>query len=99
MRSSHARVWLKLVSLAFTVGLTVLGTRSCGASGASNSVVDPANLLKNGLAGVCADQQAVNSASGAQPGQVQITVPSQYAQAGQLVGLGQAVNCPPPTAP
>jgi hypothetical protein len=54
---------LKVVTLLVLLVCTVVGARSCNSSG-SGSVLNPRNVLGNGLSGVCANQQAVVSASG-----------------------------------
>lgn len=59
----RARLMLKVVTLLVLLVCTVFGARSCNASG-SGSVLNPRNVLGNGLSGVCANQQAVDSSSG-----------------------------------
>ena len=59
----RARLIMKLMGIIVTLVLTVITARSCSGSSAS-SLLDPANLAKNGVVGLCANQQAVNEASG-----------------------------------
>lgn len=54
---------LKVVTLLVLLVCTVIGARSCNSSG-PGSVLNPSNVVGNGLAGVCANQQAVDSAGG-----------------------------------
>ena len=63
---------LKLMGIVVMLALTVVGARSCdGSSSSANSPLDPANLARNGIAGVCAEQAAVaadGSAAGSSGG-------------------------------
>jgi hypothetical protein len=54
---------MKLISMMVLLVLTVLGARSCSGS-TSSSPDNPDVLLRNGIAGVCANGQAVADASG-----------------------------------
>lgn len=54
---------LKAVTLLVLLVCTVVGARACNSSG-SGSELNPGNVIGNGLSGVCANQQAVDSASG-----------------------------------
>lgn len=54
---------LKLITLMVVLVLTVVGARSCSSSGPS-SPLNPVNVARNGLQGLCANQQAVADASG-----------------------------------
>jgi hypothetical protein len=58
-----ARLVLKVVTLLVLVVCTAIGARSCGSSG-SRSDLNPSNVVGNGLAGVCANQQAVDASGG-----------------------------------
>lgn len=59
----RARLLLKVVTLLVLLVCTVVGARSCNSSD-SGSVLNPRNVVGNGLSGVCANQQAVDSSSG-----------------------------------
>ena len=59
----RARLVLKLVTLLVLLVLTVMGARSCDSSG-SGSDLNPSKVVGNGLAGLCANQSAVDSANG-----------------------------------
>ena len=59
----RARLVLKLMSLLVLLVLTVMGARSCNSSG-SASDLNPSKVVGNGLAGLCANQSAVDSADG-----------------------------------
>ena len=91
---------MKVVTLLVLLVCTVIGARSCNSSG-SGSVLNPSNVVGNGLAGVCANQQAVDSATGeAAPNTV--VSPSAQSQLNAALGLvGQrspaALACPTPT--
>jgi hypothetical protein len=60
----RARLVLKLLGIVVMLILTVLGAHSCSGSDSSNSPVNPANLLRNGITGLCANQQATQDAMG-----------------------------------
>ena len=55
---------MKLMSLTVMLVITVMSAHSCNGSGSKSSPLNPANLLDNGLGGLCANQQAVASAAG-----------------------------------
>lgn len=57
------RLMLKVVMLLVLLVCTVVGARSCDSSG-SGSVLNPRNVLGNGLSGACANERAVDSSSG-----------------------------------
>ena len=54
---------LKLVSLLVLLVLTVMGARACNSSG-SGGDLNPSKVVGNGLAGLCANQSAVDAAGG-----------------------------------
>lgn len=60
----RARLMLKVVSLLVLGVLTLLTARSCSGGPASQSPLDPTNVARNGIAGLCANQQAASEASG-----------------------------------
>jgi hypothetical protein len=59
----RARLTMKLMGIIVMLVLTVMTARSCSGSSAS-SPLDPTNLANNGIAGLCANQQAEEQASG-----------------------------------
>ena len=80
---------MKVVTLFVLLIGTVVGARSCNSSSPS-SPFNPGNVARNGLAGVCANQQAVDAAGGASPGGG-IAIPQSVQQ--ELGGLaGSAVS-------
>jgi hypothetical protein len=59
----RARLMMKLMGIIVLLILSVMGMRSCSNSSPS-SPLNPTNVLQNGVAGVCAQQQAEAEASG-----------------------------------
>ncbi|MDQ1428303.1 MAG: hypothetical protein QOK39_1779 [Acidimicrobiaceae bacterium] len=55
---------LSVISLAVVMVLTVMGAHACSASSPSSNL-NPLNVARNGLAGLCANQQATAAAGGA----------------------------------
>jgi hypothetical protein len=92
---------LKVVTLMVLLVCTVLGARSCNSS-SSGSDLNPSKVVGNGLAGLCANQNAVDSA-GDQPTAGTVLSPSAEGQLNSALGLvGQrgtagALSCPAPT--
>jgi hypothetical protein len=60
----RARLMLKLVSVVVMLVVTVMGARSCSTGSGRSSPLDPANVARNGIAGLCANQQAAAAAAG-----------------------------------
>jgi hypothetical protein len=60
----RARLLMKLMGVVVMLVLTVMGARSCSGSDSSSSPLNPANLLHNGITGLCANQQATQDAMG-----------------------------------
>lgn len=70
--------------------LSVLTARSCNAS-SPTSPLNPGNVARNGLTGVCANQQAVDDAGGGSTGG-QAAIPQSVQQ--ELSGLvGTSLSC------
>lgn len=89
----RARLMMKLVSLSVLLVMTVLTARSCGGSSHS-SPLDPTNLARNGLSGLCANQEAVQAASGATSGGATLQLPGNDAALAKVAGLsGTSFNC------
>lgn len=61
VRCVRASLVMSLISVVVMLILTVLGARACTASSAT-SPNNPLNVARNGLAGLCANQQATASA-------------------------------------
>ena len=59
----RARLTLKVITLLVLLVCTVVGARSCSTAGPS-SPFNPGNVARNGLSGLCANQQAVDAAGG-----------------------------------
>ncbi len=66
---------MTLLSVVVLMVLTVLGARACTAS-SPTSPLSPLNVARNGLAGLCANQQAAAAAGGADPAGTSDTVVS-----------------------
>lgn len=75
---------MKVVTLFVLLILTVVGARSCSSSSPS-SPFNPGNVARNGLDGVCANQQAVDAAGGGAPPGGVIAIPQAVRQ--ELGGL------------
>jgi hypothetical protein len=98
------RLVTKLVSLAVLLVLSVVLARSCGPFSPS-SPLDPLQLTHSGIAGVCADEQAVNAADGGGSAPLTVASPGLLAQLqasdpGGLAAIRQAggsLTCPPTT--
>ena len=105
MSAMRARLMMKVMGLIVLLVLTVVGAHSCSAS-SPTSPENPANLVQNGLAGVCANQQATNEAlgndqspatavSGSELSQLQASNPAGVQQLQQLTGGN--LSCPTTT--
>jgi len=76
---------VKVVTLFVLLICTVIGARSCNSS-SPRSDLNPSNVVGNGLAGVCANQGAVDSAGG-EPDSGTVVSPSQQNQLNSALGL------------
>ncbi len=83
---------MKLMGIVLMLVLTVVGSRSCSSSPAS-SPMNPATLAKNGLSGLCANEQAEAQASGDTSAQTLVIPQSQD----NLGNLGQTLGLAPGT--
>lgn len=88
----RARLMMKLMGMILMLVLTIISARSCSSSPAS-SPMNPATLAKNGLSGLCADQQAEAQASGDTSAQTLVIPQSQD----QLGTVGQTLGLAPGT--
>lgn len=100
---------MKLMGIIVMLVMTVVTARSCSGGSSGNSPLDPTNLARNGIAGVCADQQAVaddgDGSGGSTAGGTAVS-PSQLSQLsasnpGGVQALSQALggnfSCPTTT--
>jgi hypothetical protein len=96
---------MKLMGIVVMLILSVMTTRSCSPSSPS-SPLNPVNLANNGMAGLCANQQAEADASGDNQSPVTVVSPSEATQLqtsnpGGMQALAQAmggnVSCPTTT--
>jgi hypothetical protein len=92
----RARLMMKLMGIIVLLILSVMGMRSCSNSSPS-SPLNPTNVLQNGVAGVCAEQQAEADASGqaSAPNTVDSASAIAQVEAGNPVGgkaLAQALG-------
>jgi hypothetical protein len=85
----RARLMMKLMGIVVMLVLTVITAHSCSAS-SPGSPLNPATLTRNGVDGLCADQQASAAADGDTAPQ---TLPSPGM--GNLGGLAQAAGLAP----
>src|SRR5689334_8882844 len=91
-----------LVALAVSCVLSVMTMRSCQSTPAT-SPANPDNLARQGVAGLCANQQAVNAASGSDDSVPPVTLPPGLADSlgktdpAVAAVLAQAMTCPPET--
>lgn len=100
------RLTMKLISLVIMLVITILGARAL--SGGSSSSIHPTNVVRNGLAGLCADQRATAAAAGnggndnkvpASPAsqsaiaQIKATNPAGYGAIKSVLG-NKKVSCP-----
>lgn len=99
----RARLTMKIVSALVMLVLTVMTARSCSGGPSKSSPLDPANLLTNGVSSLCANQQAMAAASGADatgsPQSLQLPAgQAGLAGAAQAAGLSAAsLACPTTT--
>ncbi|MBV9661564.1 MAG: hypothetical protein JO337_10445 [Acidimicrobiales bacterium] len=98
----RARLMMKVMSLLVMVVLTVISARSCSGGSDHSSPLDPTNVARNGIAGLCANQQATATASGDGAGSQGLDL--SQAAAGNPAGLnalsqalGGQVSCPTTT--
>ena len=97
-----------LVGVVVVLILTVLGARACRASSATSDL-SPLNVARNGLAGLCANAQAVAADGGGDPAGTSQTILSpamlQQLQQSDPSGLkaleqaaGGTLSCPTTTS-
>ncbi|MHB1536466.1 MAG: hypothetical protein ACYC1D_18025 [Acidimicrobiales bacterium] len=83
---------LQLISVVVLMVLTVLGVRAWASS---SSVLNPSNVARNGLAGICANEQAVAAAGGSAAGG---SAAGGSAAGGSAAGVGGPATGTPGTA-
>lgn len=88
----RARLMMKVMGLIMMLVLTVITAHSCQSSPAS-SPLNPSTFGSNGLAGVCADQEAAAQADGDDSPQT-VVVPS---EAGSLSKMAASAGLNPGT--
>ena len=99
----RARLMMKLMGVIVMLGLTVFTARSCTSS-APGSALNPSTVEQNGLATLCAQQEANAQASGDTSPQT-LVIPAGVgnlpSSAGGLGGLapGSSYACPTTTLP
>ncbi|HEX6394905.1 MAG TPA: hypothetical protein VFZ97_15835 [Acidimicrobiales bacterium] len=81
----RARLMLKVVTVLVLLICTVIGARSCNSS-SPGSNLNPSKVVGNGIAGVCANQAAVDS-SGGQADSSEVVSPSAQNQLDSALGL------------
>ena len=90
------------MALAMSCVLGVMTMRSCQSTPAT-SPANADNLARQGVAGVCANQQAVNAASGSDDSVPAVTIPPGLADSlskadpAAAAVLAQATTCPTET--
>ena len=105
----RTRLGASIAGLITLVILSALGMRSCNST-ATPAIIQPSNVARTGVSGLCANQQAVAAANGgtadtsgqpllsdAQAAQLKATDPAGYAALSQA--SGGSPKCPPPTNP
>jgi hypothetical protein len=103
----RSRLLLNLIAVIVLLILTVMGFRACSTT-AVNSELNPINVARNGLTGLCANAAAAAAAGGADPNAAPGTVVSpdeqkqlQASDPGGLAALQQAaggsLSCPTAT--
>ena len=106
----RARLVWKLISVVVLLVLSVMAARTLTSSSTSSSPLNPLQVSRNGIAGVCAEQRAIAQASGRPAGTgapVTAVSPALLAQLqasnpGGLAALkkaGGSLACPPATTP
>lgn len=95
----RARLMMKLMGIVMMLVLTIVSAHSCGSS-SSSSTLNPSTVLRNGVSGLCANQQATAAAAGsdATPELQMPTGNSQLASMAKAAGLSPgSLSCPTTT--
>lgn len=87
----RARLILKLMGIIMTLVLTVVAAHSCSASSSSGSLLNPANVERYGLNGLCANQEAVAAAAGSDSPQ-SLAIPASAGALGGVAGSGTVLR-------
>ena len=94
----RARLMMKLVSLAVLLVLTIVTAHSFSGGPSSSSPVNPANLVRNGLDGLCANQEATQAAAGMTSSGATLPLPSNDSPLARITGVnGTTFTCPTST--
>ena len=89
----RARLTIKLMGLVVMLVLTVVTARSCNRSPAS-SPLNPNTVLRNGVAGLCANQEATAAAGGGDGAASTLAVPAADVGMAAAAGLSTgALSC------
>ena len=101
MSAMRARLTMKLVSVTVMLVLTIITARSCSGGSGSSSPLAPSNLTHNGVASLCANQEATAAASGDTSASSALTLPSGGdAALAQIAGISsQSLSCTTTTLP
>jgi hypothetical protein len=101
MSAMRARLTMKLVSVTVMLVLSIVTARSCSGGSGSSSPLSPSNLTRNGVAGLCANQQAAAAASGSESSSTALTLPSgDQGELAQMAGISaQSLDCTTTTLP
>ena len=84
----RARLMMKLITLVVMLVLTVVSARSCSGGSDPTSNLNPNNVARNGVAALCANQQATADAAGVGSSPQSLAVPANdRVGAGELAGL------------
>lgn len=84
----RARLMMKLMGIIVMLVMTLVTAHSCSSSPAS-SPLNPNTLLRNGVSGLCANQQATAAAGGGSDASPSLQVP---AGDGNLSSMEQAAG-------
>lgn len=97
---------MKLIAIVVFLILSALGARACTGSSSPSSPINPANVARNGIAGICAEQEQAAEDSGSDQSPATVMSPSELAQqqASDPAGvnalqqaLGGSLTCPTTT--
>lgn len=94
----RARLMMKVVSLGVMVVLTIVTAHSLSGGSSASSPANPVNLARNGLNGLCANQEATQAAAGGTAAGATLQLPANDAALARVAGLsGTTFSCPTTT--